>query len=412
MSGETVEPTNKVFQAHPAKDWIEKALVVILHSSSVTRTLCNTTWIRRKSWPQMPTGRRRNLRVADLFSGCGGLSLGAFEAARVNGLKPKVVLAVDLDETALGVYRANFRVNSKTARIADITKLFAGRLAANLTPVEKKLREKCGRVDLLVAGPPCQGHSDLNNSSRRRDPRNSLYLRVVRAAKVLKPSVVLIENVPAVVHDKGRVVARAKSGLEKLGYQVEGDLIEAVKIGLAQTRRRHLLVAVRAGKPDFGFIEELKVKKPKTVRDYIGDLVGLNGSRVPLFDFASGMSKRNRTRVRFLYENNRYDLPNHRRPECHHDDHSYVSMYGRLRWTKPAQTITSGFGSMGQGRFLHPSQRRTLTPHEAARLQGFPDFFKFSTVSARTALQTTIGNAVPPKLGAVFVDHLIRAGHL
>ncbi len=360
----------------------------------------------------MPAGRRRNLRVADLFSGCGGLSLGAFEAARVNGLKPKVVFAVDLDETALGVYRANFRVNSKTARTADVTKLFAGRLGTHLTPVEKKLRKKCGRVDLLVAGPPCQGHSDLNNSSRRRDPRNSLYLRVVRAAKVLQPRVVLIENVPAVVHDKGRVVARAKNGLEKLGYQVEGGLIEAVKIGLAQTRRRHLLVAVRAGKPDFGFIEGLKVKKAKTVRDYIGDLVGLNGSRIPLFDFASGMSKRNQARVRFLYENNRYDLPNHRRPECHHDEHSYVSMYGRLRWTKPAQTITSGFGSMGQGRFLHPSQRRTLTPHEAARLQGFPDFFKFSTVLARTALQTTIGNAVPPKLAAVFVDHLIRAGHL
>ena len=73
-------------------------------------------------------------------------------------------------------------------------------------------------------------------------------------------------------------------------------------------------------------------------------------------------------------------------------------MYGRLNWQLPAQTITSGFGSIGQGRYMHPSLARALTPHEAARIQGFPDYFDFSAVVKRAGLATMIGNAVPPAL--------------
>jgi DNA (cytosine-5)-methyltransferase 1 len=73
-------------------------------------------------------------------------------------------------------------------------------------------------------------------------------------------------------------------------------------------------------------------------------------------------------------------------------------MYGRLLWDEPAQTITTGFGSMGQGRFVHPGRPRTLTPHEAARLQTFPDFFTFRKARTRHALARMIGNAVPPLL--------------
>lgn len=77
-------------------------------------------------------------------------------------------------------------------------------------------------------------------------------------------------------------------------------------------------------------------------------------------------------------------------------------MYGRLRYDAPAQTITGGFVSPGQGRFVHPSQERTLTPHEAARLQFFPDFFDFSAAQTRTGLAQMIGNAVPMTLAYVF----------
>ena len=82
-------------------------------------------------------------------------------------------------------------------------------------------------------------------------------------------------------------------------------------------------------------------------------------------------------------------------------------MYGRLRWDQPAQTITTGFGSMGQGRYVHPARRRTITPHEAARLQTFPDTFDFGDVTSRKALAKMIGNAVPPLLMATLGDSIL-----
>jgi DNA (cytosine-5)-methyltransferase 1 len=69
-----------------------------------------------------------------------------------------------------------------------------------------------------------------------------------------------------------------------------------------------------------------------------------------------------------------------------------------LRWNQPAQTITTGFGCMGQGRYVHPQKRRTITPHEAARLQTFPDWFNFAAETRRGVLAKAIGNAVPPLL--------------
>ncbi|MDO8943143.1 MAG: DNA cytosine methyltransferase, partial [Desulfobacterales bacterium] len=101
---------------------------------------------------------------------------------------------------------------------------------------------------------------------------------------------------------------------------------------------------------------------------------------------------------RYLLAKGEYDLPNHMRPKCHQGEHSYKSMYGRLAWNQPAQTITSGFGSIGQGRYMHPDLLRALTPHEAARIQGFPDYFDFGKATTRSALATMIGNAVPPQL--------------
>jgi DNA (cytosine-5)-methyltransferase 1 len=82
-------------------------------------------------------------------------------------------------------------------------------------------------------------------------------------------------------------------------------------------------------------------------------------------------------------------------------------MYGRLDWKAPAQTITSGYGSMGQGRYVHPDAERTLTPHEAARIQFFPDWFDFGDRD-RTAWATLIGNAVPMKLSYVIALWLLR----
>src|SRR6185295_15215993 len=135
----------------------------------------------------------------------------------------------------------------------------------------------------------------------------------------------------------------------------------------------------------------------RTVRWAIGDLTAVK--RDYIYDTASESSATNASRMKILFENRLFDLPNRHRPTCHRNgNHSYVSMYGRLRWNRPAHTITTGFGSMGQGRYVHPQQRRTITPHEAARLQTFPDWFDFGTKTKRGVLAKAIGNAVPPML--------------
>ncbi|HXF51322.1 MAG TPA: DNA cytosine methyltransferase [Dehalococcoidia bacterium] len=120
-------------------------------------------------------------------------------------------------------------------------------------------------------------------------------------------------------------------------------------------------------------------------------------------DTPSRLSEENRARIAYLFDNGAFDLPNEVRPACHRNGHTYPSVYGRLRWNEPAGTITTGFVSPGRGRFIHPSEPRTLTPHEAARLQTFPDFFRFvlSDNNPPTRAQVTkwIGGAVPPLLG-------------
>ncbi|MEL0101230.1 MAG: DNA cytosine methyltransferase, partial [Euryarchaeota archaeon] len=96
---------------------------------------------------------------------------------------------------------------------------------------------------------------------------------------------------------------------------------------------------------------------------------------------------------------NKWDLPNHLRPVCHQNGHNYPAVYGRMKWDEPSSTITAGFRSNGQGRFTHPSAKpgRPLTPHEAARIQTFPDWFSFDG-HRPTTMAKTIGNAVPPLL--------------
>ena len=186
--------------------------------SSSSARICAATWIRRKTWPKPPQTSRGTVSIVDLFCGCGGLTLGAWEAARANKRRLIIKLAIDTCSDALAVYRANFRVSKATALEIDIREVFPGMLGSRPQAVELTTVRKTGRVDILVAGPPCQGHSDLNNHTRRKDKRNALYLRVTRAVELLRPRIVLIENVGAVIHDHSNVVARSVKTMQSIGY--------------------------------------------------------------------------------------------------------------------------------------------------------------------------------------------------
>jgi DNA (cytosine-5)-methyltransferase 1 len=219
--------------------------------------------------------------------------------------------------------------------------------------------------------------------------------------KILRPDVILIENVPTVMHDSNRVVNRSSVQLEELGFKVASSVVRLNDLGIPQRRRRHVLPAVRRPlETDPANVLSLLAQPTGQKHDLrwaIGDLAEIEGDTG--IDLPPRASTTNRERMEWLLSHDAYDLPNSRRPKCHqNEDHSYRSMYGRLRWEMPAQTITSGFGSIGQGRYMHPDKLRALTPHEAARIQGFPDYFKFTPMPRRDSLAMMIANAVPPEL--------------
>jgi DNA (cytosine-5)-methyltransferase 1 len=336
----------------------------------------------------------------DLFAGCGGMSLGIQEAARRSGCRTETALAIDNDPAALAIYVKN--LGEKNTRVAAVQECFDGPIGSAKSSIERKVQRGVGEVDILIGGPPCQGHSDLNNHTRRKDPKNALYLRMARAAAVLRPKFVVIENVSAVQWDKGNVVATTSSALEAAGYSTAARVLDLTRLGVPQTRRRFILLASRIPGLDLRVLLSCLARPEiphadRTVRWAIEDLLHVEGKHV--FDTPSTASTANRERIRYMFEHGCYDLPNEIRPACHQNGaHSYKSVYGRLHWDRPAQTITTGFGCIGQGRYVHPQRRRTITPHEAARLQTFPDWFDFGLDTTRGVLAKTIGNAVPPFL--------------
>jgi DNA (cytosine-5)-methyltransferase 1 len=365
---------------------------------SPARTPSKTPSLSVKTRPNFSKGES-SVRLVDLFAGCGGLTLGVAQAARAAGLGLDVRLAVDFEQAPIDVYKANFK-NAK-AVTAAVERYFDGELGAPLTDAEEKTRAIVGITDLLVGGPPCQGHSDLNNKTRRNDPKNELYLRMARAAEVLHPKFVLVENVPTVRLDTAGVVQTTFDHLVRLHYKVATATISLHALGVAQKRRRHIMIASLVENVDpEAILAALASRSPKKSLDLKWAMKDLELLEDPVgYDIPPTASPTNLERMRYLDESGEFDLPNDRRPLCHQNDsHSYKSMYGRLRWDEPAQTITSGFGSIGQGRYMHPSQLRALTAHEAARIQGFPDYFSFAAAGKRADLAIMIGNAVPPAL--------------
>lgn len=355
-------------------------------------------FLREKKWPT-PRASSQPVRVVDLFCGCGALSLGAAEACRAMGKNFLPAGAVDNDPAAIETYERNFRCR---AFLSDVTEILNAELGPKPTQEELRFLDEVGEVDLLLAGPPCQGYSDLNNYTRRNDPRNALYERAARFVEIAKPKHVLIENVPGAVHGKEMAVKKTVNSMRKLGYYIDDAVIDLVAIGVPQRRRRHIVAAsLTTPLSVVEVIEEYRVTSPRSVEWAIGDLEDESGDGA--FTAASHHTKENCRRISYLHENGLYDLPDELRPPCHQNGgHSYKSVYGRLWWERPAQTITSGFNSPGQGRFVHPSRPRTIIPHEAARLQFFPDFFDFSRARKRTQLSRLIGNAAPMKLSYVF----------
>ncbi len=304
------------------------------YQNLISSNLCNLNWIRQSIKPKNLPKINKSFSVVDLFCGCGGMTLGIWEALRKKGFVLDIKLALDNNKSALTVYQRNFELNDTLISNKNINELVSCYIGEKLNTNEIILQNKYSNLDILVAGPPCQGHSNLNNHTRRNDPRNNLYLNVIR----------FIEIVSTVIHDKNKVIEKSKYFLNELGYHVESQIINVAEFGLPQTRKRHIQVAVLNN--DFNFLS-------LSSSDYIDDLIDEHKSKTGIF-FTPSITK-NQERIDYLFKHNLYNLPDAVRPNCHKNKiHSYKSCYGRLYWDRPAQTITSGFGSMGQGR-LYPS---------------------------------------------------------
>ena len=350
------------------------------------------------------------LRTVDLFSGPGGLALGFRQWCAEMGVGVDPQIVVDEDVEATHVYAANHRAralsNRSVSTLVDFrVKGLADRAAFSYDPelIDPEMEEMTKGVDVILAGPPCQGHSNLNNRTRRVDRRNELYLTVPAFAVAMDVPVAIIENVPMVLHDSDDVVATARHLFETAGYAVTTGMLTASEMGWPQARQRHFMIA-RRDVPPVPLDEVRQLLRDDDQRSIwwaIGDLGQTNGDD-PMHQ-TTELSPVNRERVAWLHDNDEYDLPPSERPASHRDGTTYTAVYGRLHKDRPAPTITTGFFTPGRGRYIHPTQRRVLTAREAARIQGFPDTYDFmpdpDSPPTKLKLSKWIGDAVPMPLG-------------
>ncbi|MBY9015301.1 MAG: DNA cytosine methyltransferase [Candidatus Lokiarchaeota archaeon] len=360
--------------------------------------------------------------LIDLFCGAGGLSLG-FELANF-----RIRLAIELEEN---YYRAYKRNHSETLSLnEDITLLNCEEIS------EKYLKNK--EIDGIIGGPPCIGFSTVGNR-RPDDPRNMLIFYFIQWVKYFKPKFFVMENVPGILSmGKGKVVEKVVNLYKEIGYNCKMEILLAADYGVPQLRQRIFFIGTQ-GKS----VYSLKIQKTNKNNIVMKSDLGKNAlpSYLTVQDALSDILKikpltkqrvENSTIIyngppltqyqEYLRENSNelYDhfAPNHseiveRRislidqgmnhsslPKEFQLKGGYPNIYGRLHLKYPADTITGNCGCVSApGRFIHPTQNRAISIREAARLQSFPDRYKFCGTMREKYKQ--VGNAVPPLMAYV-----------
>jgi DNA (cytosine-5)-methyltransferase 1 len=343
----------------------------------------------------------------DLFSGAGGLSLGAKWAGITTSY------AIEFDKPSAETYKANHP--DCTVLNYDISKIS---------------KENISLEDpfVIFGGPPCQGFSASNQKTRTPDnPKNSLYKQFLRVVNLFMPHWVVFENVQGIKgFQKGSVIDTITKKLEKKEYKVKSGVLDAAGFGVPQFRKRFFLIANNLG-IDFDFPQPQENKV--SVKEAIGDLPKLkNGEHSEKLDYKKNYVS---DYIALMREDSQYATQNY--VSCNKkyviERYAYIAqgqnweaipvelmknyantkkchsgIYRRLTASEPSVVISNYRKNM----LIHPFEDRGLSVREAARLQSFPDTFSFR--GSVNEMQQQIGNAVPPLLAKALFERILSYG--
>jgi DNA (cytosine-5)-methyltransferase 1 len=340
--------------------------------------------------------RRSDKIIAiDLYCGAGGLSYGLQEA----GLK--VAAGFDLDPNCEYPFQQNIEAPFLQRDVRELT-------AAHLEALWPK-----GCVRVLAGCAPCQPFSPHRRGADTSDEdRWSLLSEFGRLVAEALPTVITMENVPRLAGTE--VFTDFIATLDDLGYFVNWRSCHGPYFGLAQNRRRLVLLASRLGPIEVPLGN--RTGKAPTVREVIGDLPPIaHGGFDPgdPLHKARHLTDVNLARLRASSPGGTWEeWPEELRAQCHRrrSGATFRNVYARMEWDKPSPTITTLAHNFGTGRFGHPTQDRAISLREASMLQGFPRDYAFVRPSDPiyfTSLGRLIGNAVPPPLGRVVGSAII-----
>lgn len=353
----------------------------------------------------------KQYNIIDLFAGVGGLSYGFSNVPQFN-----IIAANEIEKDISIAYKLNHpEVNMLNCDINSLTE----------DVLEEALNGK--KVDIVVGGPPCQSYSTLGK--RKMDDRANLFMQYKRVLKILQPKAFVFENVVGILSmDKGNLFKQVQAEFEDLGYNLQYQVLDAVNFGVPQHRERVILVGFKG---DNNFVYPAAthgegLKPYVSLKDAIGDLPVLksgekktNYASEATNEFLEFVRKntsdiveehsapKNGAHLVKIMEalkdgQSKDDLPEDIRPKS-----GYGNTYAKLWWEKPSTTITRNFACPSSSRCIHPRDSRAMSIREGARLQSFPDNYKFYGADGMKRLE--IGNAVPPLLSMAIAKQMLEA---
>ncbi len=341
--------------------------------------------------------------AVDLFCGAGGLTHGLLRA----GIS--VEAGIDIDPQMEHAYVSN---NRGAAFLCwDLAAADSHSVAGLFDSTRPRLLAGCA---------PCQPFSKLTHGARRHRAWDMLD-SFGRLVTDILPEIVSMENVPELSGRGNAVFSRFLGVLEKGDYNVDWRVVRCPEYGIPQSRKRLVLLASRLGPISVPQGRRRRLIEWPTVRQTVGTLPPLEvGEEDPTdpMHAAPQLSSTNLARIRATPHDGgtRRDWPPELVLACHRkkSGESYGSVYGRMWWDRPAPTMTTLCTGIGNGRFGHPDQDRSITLREAALFQSFPRSYEFWPSDQRVnrkAVGRMIGNAVPPRLAEALGDTIVAHVH-